>query len=104
MLNTKVGIIDNSFKYDSSASKVDVKNYATLESLNKSLEYYKDIKFDIVIDLTKLYQFEIINNEFKSNEYKLPLNELFPNSCIFSINESLKVEENCNNIKKLLKK
>ncbi len=104
MLNTKVGIIDNSFKYDSSSSKVDVKNYATLESLNKSLEYYKDIKFDIVIDLTKLYQFEIINNEFKSNEYKLPLNELFPNSCIFSINESLKVEENCNNIKKLLKK
>ena len=104
MLNTKVGIIDNSFKYDRSASKVEVKNYDTLESLSKSVDYFKDIKFDIVIDLTKLYQFEIINNEFKSNEYKLPLNELFPNSCIFSINESLKVEENCNNIKKLLKK
>lgn len=104
MLNTKVGIIDNSFKYDSFASKVEVKNYDTLESLSKSIDYFKDINFDIVIDLTKLYQFEIINNEFKSNEYKLPLNELFPNSNIFSINESLKVEENCDNIKKLLKK
>ena len=104
MLNTKVAIIDNSFKYNQFSGKVDVKNYDTLESLNKSLEYYKDIKFDIVIDLSKLYQFEIINNQFQSNEYKLPLNELFPNSNIFSINEPLKVEENYDNIKKLLKK
>ncbi len=104
MLNTKVAIIDNSFKYDRFSGMVDAKNYDTLESLNTSLEYYKDINFDIVIDLSKLYQFEIINNQFQAKEYKLPLNELFPNSNIFSINEPLKVEENYDNIKKLLKK
>lgn len=104
MLNTKVAIIDNSFKYDNFSSKVEVMNYDTLELLIKSIDDLKDIHFDIVVDLSKLYKYNIINNEFESIDYKLPLNELFPNSNMFSINESLKVDENCNNIKKLLKK
>ncbi len=104
MLNTKVAIIDNSFKYDNFSSKVEVMNYDTLESLIKSIDDLKDIHFDIVVDLSKLYKYNIINNEFESIDYKLPLNELFADSSLFSINESLKVDENCNNIKKLLKK
>lgn len=104
MLNTKVAIIDNSFTFDKFSSKVKVKNYDTLDALNKSIDSLKDVDFDIVVDLTKLYQYEIVDNEFLAKKYVLPLNELFPKSNIFTINENVKVEENCNNIKLQLSK
>ena len=104
MLNTKVAIIDNSFKYDRLSGMVEVENYDTLDSLNEDINRLKDINFSIVIDLSKLYKFNIVDNNFISEEYNLPLNELFPNSNIFTIDNSLKLEDNCEEIRKLLKK
>ena len=103
MLNTKVAIIDNGFSYDDFSSKVKVINYDTLDSLNKAISELKDANFSVVIDLTNLYKYKIVDDELISEEYRLPLGELFPNSEIITTSEKENVDDKCNEIKKLIK-
>lgn len=88
LLNTRVAIIDNDFSYDKQNYDENyVANYTTLSSLESSLLWLKDVPFNLIIDLSELYNYEIKDNKIITKNYNLNLKELFPNSNIVKITD-----------------
>lgn len=94
LLNTKIELIDNKEVFENQDKKIyfpertyNLKfvDYNSIEELKKILYWQKDIPFKIVIDLSELYDYKIINNQIEKEEVNINLKEYFPNSYIIRI-------------------
>lgn len=95
LLNTRVAIVDNNFSYDNQVYDENyVVNYTTLNSLENSLIWLKDVTFNLIIDVSELYDYEIKDNKIITKNHDLNLKMLFPNSYIIKITNF-----NSNNLK-----
>ena len=110
LLNTKVEFINNyemmnnnaikSIKQENKAN-LKFQEYSTIQNLEYILKEEKKVPFNLIINWTKLYTFNIVDNQIKATKYTLDLKELFPNSTIINIH-SLTDDElaNINNLVK----
>lgn len=92
ILNTKIQLIDNNddlFKkiFPDNNSNLQFIRYNTLEELKKELECEKNIPFKLIIDLTELYNYDIIDNQIKKENINLDLKDLFPNAHVIKIKD-----------------
>lgn len=94
LLNTKVELIDNgeilesgNFKKIFPRKNYNLKftDYTTTDELEKILSYQKEIPFEVIIDLSELYEYKINDGIISKESYSLKLNEWFPNSHIIRI-------------------
>lgn len=103
LLNTKVELIDNieisekeNFKtyFPKEEHNLKFTCYDTINKLEKIISEQKEIPFKIIIDISELYEYKTDNNVISKQQYKLNLNEYFPNSHIIRIdnlsNKSIK--------------
>ena len=86
LLNTRIAVIDNNFSYKGQDYDENyVTNYSSISSLEHSLSWLKDVPFKLIIDLSNIYDYEIINNKIVTKNHDLNLEKLFPNSYIIKI-------------------
>ena len=86
LLNTRIAVIDNNFSYKGQDYDENyVTNYSSISSLEYSLSWLKGIPFKLIIDLSNIYDYEIINNKIVTKNHDLNLEKLFPNSHIIKI-------------------
>lgn len=122
LLNTKVAVIDrketlNAQEFKEIKEKNDnalLCDYTSLRYLESALHQVEDVTFQLVIDLSQIYDYEIKENQVKVESHDLHLSERFPNSQIIKITankeeyyigeESTKknLEETCNDLKRML--
>lgn len=122
LLNTKVAVIDREETLNAQEFKeIKEKNYnvllcdyTSLGYLESALYQVEDITFQLIVDLSQIYDYEIKENQVKAESHDLHLSERFPNSQIIKITtneegyyigeESTKknLEETCNDLKRLL--
>ena len=79
--------------------------YQTIEELKEILQEISSIDYDIILDLTRLFNYQIIDNEIKIVDVVLDLQNYFPNSTILTtrtIQEEINMYEELKNI--LIKK
>lgn len=98
-LNTKVELIDNSEILESEYLKkcfprenynLKFTNYDTIDELKEILLCQKEIPFKIVIDLSELYEYKVLNDNISKEVVTLKLEEYFPNSHIIKIGTQYK--------------
>lgn len=129
LINTKIAIIapkdilnDEKIKeIEDNHSQVFYQDYTTLGYLDTAIYQVKNIPFKLIIDVSNLYNYEIIDNQIVSTRHNLNLQEKFPNSNIIRINpvsdkdievinlntQESKIEsttEACNQLKRLIRK
>lgn len=123
LLNIKVVVIDRKETLNvqefqeirKTNHNVLLDSYTSLGYLETALNQVEDVAFQLIIDLSELYNYEIIDNKVKSEVHDLRLNEKFPNSQIIKIksnneryyiegNTEKSFEETCNDLKRMLKK
>ena len=62
-------------------------DFTTIDDLLKKIG--KDINYDLIVDMTNLFTYQIIDNKIVFNKYVLQLKNMFPNSKIITINSDL---------------
>lgn len=91
LLNIKVELIDNleilenkTFinYFNDTNSNIKFQSYDTIKKLEEILTNQKNIPFKIIIDLSELYEYKIIDNKIYKENKSINLNEIFPNSYI----------------------
>ena len=88
LLNTRIAVIDNNFNYKGQDYDENyVTNYSSISSLENSLIWLKDVSFKLIIDLSNIYDYEIINNKIVTKNHDLNLEKLFPNINIIKITD-----------------
>ena len=96
MLNTKVALIDNSKTIDGirCAKMEEEKNsnlqfwkYDTIKEILDLLKEEVGIPFNLIVNLSELYTYKVVNNEIIKEKYELGLKEIFPNSYIVNISD-----------------
>lgn len=92
ILNTKIELIDDNdylFKsaFPNHSSNLNFISYNTIEELEEQLQRQKHIPFKIIIDLSDLYNYDIIDSSIKKENVNLDLKELFPNAHIIKIKD-----------------
>lgn len=101
MLNTKVALIDNSSIINGNhCQKIqEEKNpnlkfwkYGTIKEFLDLLKEIEDIPFQLIINLSELYTYKIVDNKIIKEKYQLNLKEIFPNSYIINIDEMSNVD------------
>lgn len=95
--NVRIELLDNeeSFKDKKFTDKIDVNNvrnmrcanYETIEELKKELDNEKDVPFDIIIDMSSLYDYKIDNSKIISEKVDINFKEIFPNSYVIKIDD-----------------
>jgi len=87
LLNTKIHLVYNDLiKIDDTNSYLST--YRDIEQLQIRLEQAASsyIHYDLILDLSNLHTFSLINNQIYSSNYVLDLRKYFPDSSIFKIN------------------
>jgi len=79
----KVTTINNSNKIN----LVHRLEYKTIEEFNNMLDELKDNKYNLVIDLSNLFKYEIKDGDINILPIKLNLKELFPDSMILDLKD-----------------
>ena len=92
ILNTKIELIDDNdylfkIEFPNYGSNLKFTSYDTLEELQIEIQRENNIPFKFIIDLSELYNYDIIDNEIKKENINLELKELFPNSHIIRIKD-----------------
>lgn len=95
--NVRVELLDNeeSFKDKKFTDKIDVykirnircAHYETIEELKKELDNEKDVPFDIIIDMSSLYDYKIDNGKIISEKVDINFKEIFPDSYVIKIGD-----------------
>lgn len=95
--NVRVELLDNeeSFKDKKFTDKIDVykirnircAHYETIEELKKELDNEKDVPFDIIIDMSSLYDYKIDNGKIISEKVDINFKEIFPDSYVIKIDD-----------------
>ena len=91
LLNTKVEFINNFDYIESETIKsrkqdnVKLQGYGSIKKLKDILTEEKNIPFNLIINLSDLYTFNIDNNQLNAFKYHLNLKDIFPNSKIINI-------------------
>ena len=91
LLNTKVEFINNFDYIESETIKsrkqdnVKLQGYSSNKNLESILKKEKNIPFNLIINLSDLYTFNIDNNQLNAFKYHLNLKDIFPNSKIINI-------------------
>ena len=77
---------DNTLKkYELKDDLLVYMEYDTIEKLNTVLNYYTNVPFDLIIDISSLYTYKLGNTQ--EERYKLPLKDMFPNTRIVTIKD-----------------
>ena len=96
MLNMKVALIDNSqiISGNECIKIQEEKNpnlkfckYDTIKEVLSSLKEVANIPFNLIINLSEIYTYGVVNNEIIKEKYELDLKGVFPNSYIININD-----------------
>ena len=95
--NIRIELLDNeeSFKDKKFTDKIDINkvrnircaHYETIEELKKELDNEKDVPFDIIIDMSSLYDYKIDNEKIISEKVDINFKEIFPNSYVIKIDD-----------------
>lgn len=95
--NVRIELLDNeeAFKDKKFTDKIDVDkvrnircaHYETIEELLKELDNEKDVPFDIIIDMSSLYDYKIDNGKIISEKVDIKFKEIFPNSYVIKIDD-----------------
>ncbi len=94
LLNVKIEFIASSDILESyectkirneNSFEIKFSKYDTLEELNYLLKDSMKIPYELVIDISNLSTYEIVNDEIFRKKYNLNLNEKFPNSHVVEI-------------------
>lgn len=92
--NAKVELVDNNevllseeFKkyFPSNNYNLKFTKYDTINELENILKNQKDIPFKLIINLSQLYKYSIKNEIITKENYKLNINDYFPNSQIVKV-------------------
>ena len=62
-------------------------NYETIEELKKELDNEKDVPFDIIIDMSSLYDYKITGGKIISEKVDINFKEMFPISYVIKIDD-----------------
>lgn len=97
--NTKVELFESKQTYNSKKFNNDfphknilnvrLDEYETIDELNELIEKEKNVPFDLIIDITSLFEY----NNKEISEYNLNLKQYFPNSRIINIKNYKKQKE-----------
>ena len=95
--NVRIELLDNeeSFKDKKFTDKIDVNkvrnmrcaHYETIEELQKELDNEKDVPFDIIIDMSSLYDYKIDNGKIISEKVDINFKDIFPDSYVIKIDD-----------------
>lgn len=95
--NVRIELLDNeeSFKDKKFTDKIDINkfrnircaHYETIEELKKALDNEKDVPFDIIIDMSSLYDYKIYNDKIISEKVDINFKEIFPDSYVTKIDD-----------------
>lgn len=95
--NVRIELLDNdeAFKDKKFTDKIDVNkvrnircaSYETIEELKKEIDNEKDVPFDIIIDMSSLYDYKIDNGKIISEKVDINFKEIFPNSYVIKIDD-----------------
>lgn len=95
--NVRIELLDNeeSFKDKKFTDKIDINkvrnmrctSYETIEELKKELNSEKDVPFDIIIDMSSLYDYKIDNSKIISEKVDINFKEIFPDSYVIKIDD-----------------
>lgn len=120
LLNTKVAVIDrketlNTQEFKEISNNVLLYDYTSLDYLKTALYQVEDIPFQLIIDLSQIYDYEIKENQVEYEVHDLHLNDKFPKSRIIKIvtnkdgyyleeEDKKNFEDTCSYLKRMLKK
>lgn len=95
--NVRIELFDNekSFKDNNFTDKININkvrnircaHYETIEELKKDLDNEMNVPFDIIIDMSSLYDYKIDNDKIISEKVDINFKEIFPNSYIIKIDD-----------------
>jgi len=68
-------------------------DYNTLEELKKKLDREENVPFDIIIDISSLYEYSIDNGQITSKKIDIDFKELFPDSYVIKIEDYGKISD-----------
>lgn len=95
--NVRIELFDNekSFKDKNFTDKININklgnircaHYETIEELKKELDSEMNVPFDIIIDMSSLYDYKIDNDKIISEKVDINFKEIFPNSYIIKIDD-----------------
>jgi len=93
----RLELFDNegAFKDKKFTDKIDVNkvrnircaSYETIEKLKKELDNEKDVPFDIIIDMSSLYDYKINDSKIISAKVDINFKEIFPDSYVIKIDD-----------------
>lgn len=78
------GTID---KYRNSNDSIILSEYDTIKELEMHLNFEKQVPFNLIIDLSNLFSIRLDNNKIELLNYKLYLENIFPNIPIINIHD-----------------
>lgn len=86
---------EESFKDKKFTDKIDVNkvrnircaSYETIEELKKEIDNEKEVPFDIIIDMSSLYDYKISDGKIISEKVDINFKEIFPNSYVIKIDD-----------------
>ena len=95
--NVRIELFDNekSFKDNNFTDKININkvrnircaHYETIEELKKDLDNEMNVPFDIINDMSSLYDYKIYNDKIISEKVDINFKEIFPNSYIIKIDD-----------------
>ena len=95
--NVRIELLDNDevFKDKKFTDKIDVNkvrnircaSYETTEELQRELDNEKDVPFDIIIDMSSLYDYKMDNCKIISEKVDIDFKGIFPNSYVTKIDD-----------------
>ena len=93
----RIELLDNekSFKDKKFTDKIDINkvrnircaHYETIEELQKEINSEKNVPFDIIIDMSSLYDYKISDGKIIADKVDINFKEIFPNSYVIKIDD-----------------
>lgn len=95
--NVRIELLDNeqSFKDKKFTDKIDINkvrnircvSYETIEEIKKEINNEKNVPFDIIIDMSSLYDYKIDTGKIISEKVDINFKEIFPNSYVIKMDD-----------------
>ena len=87
--------IEDTFKSKQFTDKLDINkvrnircvSYETVEELRREIDNEKNVPFDIIIDMSSLYNYKIDNCKIIPEKIDINFKEMFPNSYVIKIDD-----------------
>lgn len=93
----RIELLDNedTFKEKNFTDRFDINkmrnircvHYETIEELKEEIHKEKDVPFDIIIDMSSLYDYKIDNGKIISEKVDINFKEIFPNNYVIKIDD-----------------